>query len=267
MPANVTDGMETPAENTPVWTFADMLASLLRNTIAWPWRMLTRRWRACDLEAAHQAHLTTIATLLPACGASLVTGFSYMAIAEAHNEFGMAARDTGLGYFGGFLLTHIIPISMAHLVVNRGALGLGMDLALAAKTGDDGHDPLDTVFFPRVLAQMVIAPALAAFGILGVAIGAWAAAQLMTDAGETFPEFCLKLFRRSGATDIFLVPAKTAIIALVTCCVAAHGGLHQMSRGESPGAVATRVMTRSVFSIIVTNAAVSMITDVMRRWL
>lgn len=266
----VQNSIEAP-EKTLSYSAGKALLSLARNGFLWPFRLVSGRSRPWDLEVIRQSHFTILDCFFPSLSSALITGFAYTFLLEANIELGIAAKGVALGYFGKLLLTHVIPVSMANFVVNRGALNMGLDMAKAVRDGEwdalamRGVDPLDSVFFPKALAMILVAPALAVFGVLGVALGSYAATSLVTGTGASFQEFSMSLFKTSGISDVVMVPVKTAVIALVTCSIAAQCGLPLERQREAPGTVATRVIGWSVTSIVITNAALSLIIDLIKR--
>lgn len=115
-----------------------------------------------------------------------------------------------------------------------------------------GLSVIDVLVLPRVIALIIVLPALAVFGdVAGLAGGAVVCLfQLDMSSGQFLAQLSAGVTIWSFVTGLIKAPVFALAIALVGC----HSGLGVSGSAESVGRQTTRAVVESIFLVIILNA-------------
>jgi len=124
-----------------------------------------------------------------------------------------------------------------------------------------GLDPMEILVMPRVLALVVSLPLLVFFAdIMGMAGGAL---MCWTSLDISPGQFIRQLGTGIGAADILSGLIKAPVFAVTIALVGCDAGLRVSRSAESVGRLTTQSVVRSIFLVIILDAAFSILFSVL----
>jgi len=124
-----------------------------------------------------------------------------------------------------------------------------------------GLDPMEILVMPRVLALAVSLPLLVFFadvmGLAGGALMCWASLEI------TPLQFIRQLGTGVDAPGILVGLVKAPVFAVTIALVGCHAGLRVSRSAESVGKLTTQSVVRSIFLVIILDAAFSILFAVL----
>jgi phospholipid/cholesterol/gamma-HCH transport system permease protein len=160
-----------------------------------------------------------------------------------------------------FAARELGPVVVAILIVARSAAAIAGELASMSATGEIdalramGLDPVKYLVAPKVLALLIVLPALTAIADAMIPIGGWIGSTVFL--GYSTNQF-VEQFRESFLPrDLSVGIAKAVIFALVIAVVAADEGLNAERRPSGIGAAATRAVVFCLIGVLATDTFVN----------
>lgn len=124
-----------------------------------------------------------------------------------------------------------------------------------------GLDPMEVLVTPRVLALVVSLPLLVFFadvmGLAGGALMCWTSLEI------TPVQFVRQLGTGIDAAEVLVGLVKAPVFAVTIALVGCHSGLRVSRSAESVGLLTTRSVVRSIFLVIILDAAFSILFSVL----
>jgi phospholipid/cholesterol/gamma-HCH transport system permease protein len=125
-----------------------------------------------------------------------------------------------------------------------------------------GLDPIEVLVLPRLFGLGLTLPLLVFYadfmGLLGGGLMAWAA------LGINIPNFLTQLQSAVTETTLWVGVVKAPFFAAIIALVGCYEGLHVTRSAESVGRLTTQSVVESIFFVIVTDAAFSIVFSVLK---
>jgi phospholipid/cholesterol/gamma-HCH transport system permease protein len=125
-----------------------------------------------------------------------------------------------------------------------------------------GLDPIEVLVLPRLFGLGLTLPLLVFYadfmGLLGGGLMAWAA------LGINIPNFLTQLQSAVTETTLWVGVIKAPFFASIIALVGCYEGLHVTRSAESVGRLTTQSVVESIFFVIVTDAAFSIVFSVLK---
>lgn len=124
-----------------------------------------------------------------------------------------------------------------------------------------GLDPIEVLVIPRLFGLMLTLPMLALYanlmGLLGGALMAWAA------LGIAIPQFIRELQSALDPTTFWIGVIKAPFFAAIVATIGCYEGFQVSRSAESVGRLTTLSVVESIFLVIVTDAAFSVVFSML----
>lgn len=159
------------------------------------------------------------------------------------------------------LLRELGPLLIAVIVIGRSGSSVTAELG-TMKVGEEiealevmAINPVRFLVVPRVLAMLVMLPALTVFGdCVGIA-GGWLVCTTMLDFNTL--GFIVRAVDRAGAWDLFTGIIKSAVFAWLIITIACQRGLEVEGGAEGVGHATTNSVVWSILIVLIANAVLT----------
>jgi phospholipid/cholesterol/gamma-HCH transport system permease protein len=121
-----------------------------------------------------------------------------------------------------------------------------------------GLDPIEFLVLPRLLAAVLVVPALTALADI---VGLFGGALVMTTFHVSFLQFYTQLLAAVTAGDLTLGIVKAAVFGLTIAAVGCHRGLATGAGATSVGLAATSAVVRSIVLVVVIDGIFTVFTS------
>jgi phospholipid/cholesterol/gamma-HCH transport system permease protein len=125
-----------------------------------------------------------------------------------------------------------------------------------------GLDPIEVLVLPRLFGLGLTLPLLVFYadfmGLLGGGLMSWAVLDI------NFPNFLTQLQSAISETTLWVGVVKAPFFAAIIALVGCYEGLHVTRSAESVGRLTTQSVVESIFFVIVTDAAFSIVFSVLK---
>jgi phospholipid/cholesterol/gamma-HCH transport system permease protein len=125
-----------------------------------------------------------------------------------------------------------------------------------------GLDPIEVLVLPRLFGLVITLPLIAFFadfmGILGGGLMSWAVLDI------NIPNFLTQLQSAVGEMTLWVGIIKAPFFASIIALVGCFEGLNVTRSAESVGRLTTQSVVESIFFVIVTDAAFSIVFSVLK---
>jgi phospholipid/cholesterol/gamma-HCH transport system permease protein len=162
-----------------------------------------------------------------------------------------------------FAARELGPIVVAILVVARSAASIAGELASMSATGEIdalramGLDPVKYLVAPKVLAVLIVLPALTVIADAMIPLGGWIGSTVFL--GYSTNQF-VEQFRESFLPrDLSVGIAKAVLFALVIAIISADEGLNAERKPHAIGAAATRAVVFCLIGVLAMDTMVNAI--------
>jgi phospholipid/cholesterol/gamma-HCH transport system permease protein len=124
-----------------------------------------------------------------------------------------------------------------------------------------GLDPMEVLVLPRVYALMMTLPLLAFYADIMGLIGGCVMSMATLDI--SLVQFLKQLQSAVSVTQLWIGIVKAPVFAFVIAMVGCYEGLNVARSAESVGRLTTRSVVKSIFLVIVLDAAFSILFSVL----
>jgi phospholipid/cholesterol/gamma-HCH transport system permease protein len=125
-----------------------------------------------------------------------------------------------------------------------------------------GLDPIEVLVLPRLFGLGLTLPLLVFYadfmGLLGGGLMSWAVLNI------NIPNFLTQLQSAISETTLWVGVVKAPFFAAIIALVGCYEGLHVTRSAESVGRLTTQSVVESIFFVIVTDAAFSIVFSVLK---
>jgi phospholipid/cholesterol/gamma-HCH transport system permease protein len=217
------------------------------------------RWRA----VVYQVHIEGNRALGLVVAASIFIG---MALAVQFgfglSRFGATSLLSQLTTLG--LVRELLPVFSGLVIGGRLAAGIAAELGSMAVTEQLdamlvlGADPVRELVTPRVVAAMLVLPAITILGDVIATAGAMTVGQLQYGIGGRYFVDSLRGFLTIG--DFVTGVVKSAVFGFLVALLACRQGLIARRGTEGVGVAATRAVVGGTLAVIVANYFLSVLS-------
>lgn len=159
------------------------------------------------------------------------------------------------------LLRELGPLIIAVIVIGRSGSAVTAELG-TMKVGEEiealevmAINPVRFLVVPRVLAMMVMLPALTVFGNYVGMLGGWAICYFALDFST--PAYIMRAVERAGPWDLYSGLIKSVVFAWLIITISCHMGLKVEGGAEGVGQATTNSVVWSLLVMLVANAVLT----------
>jgi phospholipid/cholesterol/gamma-HCH transport system permease protein len=159
------------------------------------------------------------------------------------------------------LLRELGPLIVAVIVIGRSGSAVTAELG-TMKVGEEiealevmGINPIRFLVIPRVLAMLIMLPALTVFGNYVGMVGGWAICHYALNFST--PAFIVLAIGGVGVWDLYSGLIKSAVFAWLVITIACYMGLKVQGGAEGVGQATTQSVVWSLLSMLVANAVLT----------
>jgi phospholipid/cholesterol/gamma-HCH transport system permease protein len=243
------------------------LAALLGRTARVAGGVVTRRHRMPRGAVVEQAVVTGVDALGIIGLLSLLLGL-ILAFQAAYQLRQFGANIFVVDLVGISMVREFGPMMTGILLAGRSGAAIAAELGtMTVQEETDalrtmGIDPVRYLVLPRLLAMMIVQPALTLMSDLLGIVGGFVIAALFLDlSGWTFFSRLVEVVTIGDIAHGLLKSAAFAAIIGLTGCFT---GLHLQGGPAAVGRATTRAVVASIFLIIVTDSAFAVVTTMLR---
>ena len=159
------------------------------------------------------------------------------------------------------LLRELGPLIIAVIVIGRSGSAVTAELG-TMKVGEEiealevmAINPVRFLVVPRVLAMMVMLPALTVFGNYVGMLGGWAICYFALDFST--PAYIMRAVERASPWDLYSGLIKSVVFAWLIITISCHMGLKVEGGAEGVGQATTNSVVWSLLVMLVANAVLT----------
>lgn len=156
------------------------------------------------------------------------------------------------------LLRELGPLIIAVIVIGRSGSAVTAELG-TMKVGEEiealevmAINPVRFLVVPRVLAMLVMLPALTVFGNYVGLVGGWSICHFALDFST--PAYIVRAVERASPWDLYSGLIKSAVFAWLIITIACYKGLQVQGGAEGVGNATTQSVVWSLLVMLVANA-------------
>jgi len=159
------------------------------------------------------------------------------------------------------LLRELGPLIIAVIVIGRSGSAVTAELG-TMKVGEEiealevmAINPVRFLVVPRVLAMLIMLPALTVFGNYVGLAGGWSICRFALDFST--PAYIVRAVERASAWDLYSGLIKSAVFAWLIITIACYKGLKVEGGAEGVGHATTQSVVWSLLVMLVANAVLT----------
>ncbi len=156
------------------------------------------------------------------------------------------------------LLRELGPLIIAVIVIGRSGSAVTAELG-TMKVGEEiealevmAINPVRFLVIPRVLAMLIMLPALTVFGNYVGLVGGWSICHFALDFST--PAYIVRAVERASPWDLYSGLIKSAVFAWLIITIACYKGLKVEGGAEGVGNATTQSVVWSLLVMLVANA-------------
>jgi phospholipid/cholesterol/gamma-HCH transport system permease protein len=159
------------------------------------------------------------------------------------------------------LLRELGPLIIAVIVIGRSGSAVTAELG-TMKVGEEiealevmAINPVRFLIVPRVLAMMIMLPALTVFGNYVGMVGGWSICHYALDFSTS--SFIIRAIERADSWDLYSGLIKSVVFAWLIITIACHMGIKVEGGAEGVGQSTTDSVVWSLLIMLIANAALT----------